>query len=287
MMILEFEGWFQCRFATDPDPTDDPRGLSGPTFSVPGEPPLDQVIRLGDYIFPRYPRAQSDHVTVRSVTIGQTPQPNHPLLNAAVRLLKEPRFQQRNMIIAPLNPPFQTPIDPFVIQISGGGITITREDCIDLIHPNLTYTDVFLNAQLISRRQNKVAIQSVDVAEKTGFMNYAEVRKKRKADLQRILEGETDPTVTAALKKRIMNIDNDRFLIGEKLAATQFMGMQCSYGFMINGTASIDDPRGLLQGTIGKSQTWPVSFWLGGYDVDTMFGYFSGSLSLPFYPNAA
>ncbi|AXC14812.1 hypothetical protein ACPOL_5564 [Acidisarcina polymorpha] len=286
MMILGYEGWFQCRFATDPDPTDDPRGVSGPTFSVPGEPPLDQIIRLGDYVFPRFPRRQSDGVTVRSVTIGQTPQASHPLLNASVRLLDDPRFQQRNMIIAPLNPPFQTPIDPFRIQISGGGITITRQDCIDLVHPELTYKDVFLNTQLIQRRQNQVAIQSVAVAEKTGFMNYWEVRAQRKADLERMLKSEKDPIAIAALKKRIMAIENDRFLIGEKLAATQFMGMQCSYGFSINGGSQIVDPDNSLQGTIGRSQAWPVTFWMGGFDVDTMFGYFSGSLTLPFYPMA-
>jgi len=27
VLELDFEGWWQCRFATDPDPTDDPRGV--------------------------------------------------------------------------------------------------------------------------------------------------------------------------------------------------------------------------------------------------------------------
>ena len=46
MLRLSFEGWFQCRLATDPDPPDEVRGVSGWTFAVAGEPDLDRVIRL-------------------------------------------------------------------------------------------------------------------------------------------------------------------------------------------------------------------------------------------------
>lgn len=41
-----FEGYFMCRIATDPDPTDEKRGLSGYTMALVGEDVLDQVIRL-------------------------------------------------------------------------------------------------------------------------------------------------------------------------------------------------------------------------------------------------
>ena len=37
---LKFTGWFQCRLATDPDPTDEPRGVSGYVRAVAGEPDL-------------------------------------------------------------------------------------------------------------------------------------------------------------------------------------------------------------------------------------------------------
>src|SRR5512133_460655 len=46
MLSLHFAGWFQCRLATDPDPADEPRGVSGFTFAYPGEPDLDRVIRF-------------------------------------------------------------------------------------------------------------------------------------------------------------------------------------------------------------------------------------------------
>jgi hypothetical protein len=31
---LKFGGWFQCRLATDPDPCDEPRGVSGYVHAV-------------------------------------------------------------------------------------------------------------------------------------------------------------------------------------------------------------------------------------------------------------
>jgi hypothetical protein len=293
MMTLDFEGWFQCRFATDPDPSDDPRGVSGPCFRVPGEPPLDRIIRLNDFVKPRYPRTDSPGVTVRSVAIDGQMISSHPLLGAKVRLVGEPQYRQRNMILVPLFPMFQAPIDPFHLEITGNGICISRVDYIDLAHPERTYQDVFLDSMLTQRRGNQIAIQSVTVAEKTGFMNYGQVRERRLEDLKRLLAGENEPVERAALKKRIMNIENDRLLIGEMLAATQFLGLQATYSMAINGTARINptcnlvtDKNKLLKGTIGFSQPWPITYWMGGYDVDTMFGYFAGTLTLPFYPTA-
>ena len=43
---LDFEGWCQCRLATDPDLYDHPRGLSGWTFAVGSEPNRDRIIQL-------------------------------------------------------------------------------------------------------------------------------------------------------------------------------------------------------------------------------------------------
>ena len=45
MIEIHFEGWFECRLATDPDPTDEPRGVSGWTYALAGEPDLDRIIR--------------------------------------------------------------------------------------------------------------------------------------------------------------------------------------------------------------------------------------------------
>src|SRR5262245_57958988 len=43
---INFEGYFMCRLATDPDPTNEERGMSGYTMAFATEDPLDQVVRL-------------------------------------------------------------------------------------------------------------------------------------------------------------------------------------------------------------------------------------------------
>ncbi len=45
-LTAHFQGYFMCRMATDPDPTDEKRGMSGYTMALSGENNLDQVIRL-------------------------------------------------------------------------------------------------------------------------------------------------------------------------------------------------------------------------------------------------
>jgi hypothetical protein len=43
---INFEGYFLCRLTTDPDPTDEPRGVSGYTLALAGEDNLDNWIQL-------------------------------------------------------------------------------------------------------------------------------------------------------------------------------------------------------------------------------------------------
>ena len=44
MIEVRYSGWFQCRLATDPDPYDEPRGVSGYLHAYVGEPDLDRRI---------------------------------------------------------------------------------------------------------------------------------------------------------------------------------------------------------------------------------------------------
>ncbi|MBK9106366.1 MAG: hypothetical protein IPL92_17835 [Saprospiraceae bacterium] len=282
MLNIQFEGWFQCRFATDPDPTNDPRGLSGPTQVVPGEPEFDRLIRLNDFSFARYPFEDAKGVTVTSVSYQQETQATHFLVGASVDLIDRPQFHQRNQITVPSA--LQSAIDPFHFQISKEDVIIRRTDFWDPTNPKLTFNDVFSDPAIANRRLNTGVIQSPEVAEQLGILNYGQYRLNRKAALEALLEETTDPVKRAGLEKRIRNIRTDKTQTGVMLAATQFLGLQAIYGFDINGITSIEDPGNKLGGEIGYSQNWPLSFWMGGYDVDTFFGYMKGTLSIPFYP---
>ncbi len=284
MLNISFSGWFQYRAALDPDPIDEPRGVSGPTFAGAGEPPFDGFIRFQNAVAPRYPHHKDHGVFVTSVDIDGTLQPRHPLIGAAVDLLDNPRYEERGYIVT-----YQrVPIDPFHLQVSSNGILIRRRDCWDVTQPDLTMYAVSKNyPDLIPRRQPAVSPQSVKVAEATGILSYAEYRRQRRADLTRMLKSARNDIKRQALQKRIDDLGkDDQQMTGLTLAAQQFLGLCADYQFAVNGPLLIEDPKNKLRGAIGASQDWPVSFWMGGFDVDSLFGYVSGVWQLPFRPGA-
>lgn len=281
MMDLHFEGWWQCRFATDPDPTDDPRGVSGPTFITPGEPVFDRVIRFQDPVAPRWPFTDRMGVTVRSVTIGGVAQPGSGLVDQPVDLRGDPQFRQRNLVL--VDQPFQVLIDPFDLQVgTPESVMLRRAALWDVTRPDLTIEDVFLDEVLIAPRMNTVAIQSAEVAEATGILDYAGYRRERLAALTERRAKATDPVEQAALERRITALDDDALLTGVRLASEQFLGMQVTYDFVLDGTPKVVDGARVLGGSVGTSQPWGLTMWWGGYDVDALVGYVRGTLSVPF-----
>src|SRR5690349_8943282 len=111
---IHFEGYFMCRLATDPDPTNEERGMSGYTMALAMEDPLDQVIRLqADAKWlarnarpPLLDMQIAIGVTVRSVQFQGAPFDGaRALLGAKVYLdgadfpLKGPTFESRNSTV--------------------------------------------------------------------------------------------------------------------------------------------------------------------------------------------
>lgn len=283
MLNIHFSGWFQYRAALDPDPIDEPRGVSGPTFAVAGEPIFDGLIRYAHAIAPRYPHEKDHGVFVKAIDVDGVPQERHPLIGAEVDLLDGPRYEERGYIVT-----YQrVPIDPFHLQISGKGIVIRRKDCWDVTNCDLTMVDVSMNhPELMPRRQSTISPQSVKVAEASGIMDYAAYRRQRRADLTRMVKSARSEVTRMALQKRIDDLaKDDQQMTGLTLAAQQFLGLCADYQFAVNGPLVIDDPKNKLRGTIGTSMDWPLTFWMGGFDVDSLFGYVSGVWQLPFKPD--
>ena len=296
MLILAYEGWFQCRLATDPDPTNEKWGITGATFSGPGEAPLDRVIRFQDPVDLRFPFESADFgVNVTGVYVSTTnvggqevpvEQPNHPLVGAKVELLDDAKYHQRNyIVIEGLN----SPIDPFHVRITSkdGDIVIDRDDILVLTNPKATLEEMFLEPSVIARRsQNGPTVgKSPELVEATGIGDYIGYWKKRHEALEDRLKIATDKTEVAALKKRILYMDEMKHDSGTRVDARQFIGLLSPYEVDINGDAKIDAAPEKLGGSIGVSQPWPMKFWMGAYDVDLMLGYTKGTLSLPFHAN--
>ena len=192
MLELYFEGWFQCRLARDPDPSDEKRGISGAAFATVYEPDLDRIIRLNDAVASRAMFLPEGHevppvgVSVKSVYLDGQRIPNHPLLGARVDLLDDAVFQALNGIVST---PGQEIIDPFHISVSRNNLRLSRKDLWDPTRPGLTMYDMPLDSPLLGRRRPQWAeSQSVDVREASGIFNPAEYIKKRILDLETAIE---------------------------------------------------------------------------------------------------
>jgi hypothetical protein len=202
MLELYFEGWFQCRLARDPDPSDEKRGISGASFATVYEPDLDRIIRLNDAVASRAMYLPPGHqvpsvgVSVRSVYLDGQKSGSHPLLGARVDLLDGPVFQSLNGV-------FSTPgneiIDPFHISISQENLRLGRKDLWDTTQPDLTMYDIPLDSPLLARRRpSSQDSGSVDLREATGIFNPAEYVRKRVADLEAAIEEKKQARSAAA-----------------------------------------------------------------------------------------
>ena len=295
MLVIHYGGRFQCRLATDPDPTEELWGISGPTFAGAGEPPLDRLIRLNDPVALRPPFTQAEFGVcvsgVEQITLdalghetGREWLPDHPLIGARLELLEEARFHQRNYIIVT---GLVSPIDPFHLRIRGlgerGGVTITRRDEWDMTRPGLTIDDIYLDPAILGRRKQAMEVWSARLVGQTGVGNYDTYFDDRLAFLKDWLERETDPDARALLMRRIGSIEEFAFDSGTRVGARGFLSMLSTYTMDLNGLASVDDPDDCLGGVVGTQQNWPMEFWLGAYDVDTMTGLMKGTLTLPFF----
>jgi hypothetical protein len=122
MLRLRFGGWFQCRLATDPDPSDEPRGVSGSIKALPGEPDLDRIIRLQPPAFSRSHTPQVG-VEVREVRLDGELLRHQPLAGAAVNLLGDPVFKGENGVVAEDG---KEPIVPFIFWVATEQVALTR-----------------------------------------------------------------------------------------------------------------------------------------------------------------
>jgi hypothetical protein len=264
MLAIHFEGWFQCRLATDPDPSDEARGISGWTFSVAGEPDLDRVIRLHDPLSPRS-HCPPVGLTVRAVTLAGAAARDHPLLGARVGLLDEPQFEGRNGIAAESG---QEPIVPFHLQISGRDFTLRRDD------PDDDAADF--------RRRQPVPGQDIEpakIADVTGIRDFDGYRQARRrlleAELADLGSMDASSPKHAALRKRIAELSVRRGI------QVGIFNASLVYRFAITGPTSVTPTDYPTARDLDMSSPWPIEFWMGAWDADALSGYMQGTLEIP------
>lgn len=273
MLTLQFAGWFQCRLATDPDPTDELRGVSGFTFAMAGEPDLDRMIRFHRPVAPRS-HGPEVGVFVTGVANDGVPQSESPLVGATVDLLGEPKFESRNYV---LRDSAQGPIVPFIIRVEGGGTTIEREDLLFPEDPARSLHEIPTKSLARRGALLPMVTDRIRIANATGIVDPIAYRARRKALLEQDLEKAREPIERVALEVRIRELaitDPRRLQVATLMVYND-------YRFDIRGPARVDDPQGHLGATVDLDADWPIVFWLGAWDSDALTGHARGILSIP------
>ena len=173
MLRLEFEGYFQMRMATDPDPTDEKRGDSGYTFALAGEPDFDAKIHFqpdetgvwqrefgpSNQVGPRV------GVTVRRAT--RDGQAAADLIGTRVSFL-DAQIIEHNGILA-RNDLFI--IDPLRVRVSSADnkeVLLEREDWLNPADPNMPQWEA-TSAMILRRQPKRFVTTSPEVAAATGL----------------------------------------------------------------------------------------------------------------------
>ena len=269
MIDLVFRGWFQCRLATDPDPYDEPRGVSGYVHAYAGEPDLDRVLRMQA---PPFVRAYGPPIGVRVHQVWRDghEQDEHPLQGASVELVEEPKFEGRNGVIA--DDGFE-PIWPFALRVTQGPFALARR--VVPADPDHPFDGLFAGG---------VERAPAEIREATGIGDLAAVWADRVSRLQQDVETAAEPERTA-MRERLEFLEASLAAPGG--GASRFFGARLRYSYELASTPVVQDPEGWLPSSIDRASPWPVDFWMGGWDADVLCGFCWGQLRLPSTTDAA
>ncbi len=294
LLTAQFQGYFMCRIAVDPDPSNETRGRSGYTMALPSEAPLDQVIRLQPDAYVRANTREPAHdiglnvgVDVTGVTFDGHSWSGAPrLLGAHVTLegTREapsgPVFVSRNNVIGS-DDTMQFVIDPFVLAIRKPGLEIRASDYVNPAKPVKSLWQID-DPKLYARRM-PVAFEpnSLEVAQAISvFDGYAYFRGRRSFLQEKIdrLHAEGGPGAELAVEEAKSRLYQLEFW-GDRIINK--LGFRLEWEFDVNGPQTVE---GDLGGTADTDQPWHVRFWFGGWDGDLLTGYMRGELSIPFEP---
>lgn len=296
MLILNFEGYFQMRMATDPDPTDDKRGVSGYTFALAGEPDLDAKIHLQPNEEGVWERefgpggGPSVGVTVRSATLNGVAAPD--LVGTRIAFVDAQILEHNGILVR--NDYFI--IHPFRVRLlraDDDTILLERVDWLNPDKPDMPENDA--TATMLTRRQaKKFTGNSQAVADATGLESPANValianRLERRRSLQELLKSTTDPIEIAALESRIeqlaiverwwelsANVGQNRVI---NRRAAQLALQLDGWNVDMNGRVDVNELDA------APNYPWNISFWMGGWDGDALCGYIKGTWTIPLAEN--
>lgn len=308
---LSFRGWAQCRLATDPDPDYEPRGVSGYTFALPGEPDLTQVIHFqpgdgvvrrshcpeigvqvdGGYAFETISQGDSRQRFGERHPIG----PGHPAYGAAVDLLGQPRFDSRNSTLVYNG---YGVVNPFELEVRKGDRSVSRRFYVDPFDPKEDLHEININElgnyvvsvglDEISAPNSATVKQpsaptpgSPDMLYESGVLDAVAYRHERllqlEAELAELLDhGKPNRLAIAALHKRIAELR----ITDPVNRRTQQMSTKVLLPYALNARQAQLNGKEI---EVGAEKPWSLEMWLGSWDADALSFYVLGTIvvSLP------
>jgi hypothetical protein len=287
-LVLSFEGWFVLRLATDPDASDESRGVSGYTFAFAGEPDLDRVL----YLQPPAswtPRSGSLPlgVTVRSAVRTTDGKECPALVGATVDLLDGPVLENRQWTIAL---PGYEPIVPFHLQVTAPQLTIRRDIPLDPSNPDAPVWEV-APAVIAVQAADGMQYEPQTIGHATGIWDSLQAVTDRRDMLKQELARETDPTKQTALDGRIAELDIGIATPGDRRVMARYFVERFAFPMLGPPATITGDQVGTTGGTLDPGtdpkNPWRIAFWLGAWDPDLLCAYMQGALEIPFIQEPA
>lgn len=301
---IHFEGYFMCRIATDPDPTNEERGMSGYTMALVNEDPLDQVIRLqADEKWlkrnarpPLMDMKVEVGVKVKRVLFNGVPYDKaDKLMGAKVYLdgvdfpLPGPTFESRNSTVGS-DDSFAFVVNPFILRIQNDNdVKLTATDYVDPKHPKLALWQVNDPAIYSRRLASCASTGDTEAAEAVNVFDAYGYFRDRRRYLEKLIR-DTEAVCAGPSSKSKAEIDllkaqiecyKSRIYQLEHWGDRVISKIQTRVGWEhdINGPQKA---KGDLGGRVDTSIPWHVKYWFGGWDGDLLLGYMRGTLSVPF-----
>lgn len=300
---INFDGYFMCRLATDPDPTNEERGMSGYTMAVAYEDPLDQVIRLQaspEWLKrnARPPLPSMDisvGVTVKSALFnGVSYGGANKVIGAKVYLdgvdfpLPGPTFESRNSTVGS-DDTFAFVVNPFNFRIEQEhtGVKLTATDYVDPKDPALALWQVNDPAIYSRRLPNCATIGDTEVEEALNVFDAYGYFRDRRRYLDKLIRDTSAMRDKTKSKQERDRLDAQIESCRSRIYQLEFWGdrvinkiqTKVSWAYDINGPQQVE---GDLGGKVDTTQPWKMSYWFGGWDGDLLLGYMRGTLGLPF-----
>ncbi|HXO19917.1 MAG TPA: hypothetical protein VOA87_08345 [Thermoanaerobaculia bacterium] len=304
LLEIQFQGYFLCRLATDPDPTNELRGVSGYTMSLIGEEPLDQVIRTqvtADFARDNL-REPAERMGIKiGVDVSGVLYDGKPFAPAAAALaggklylegenppFPGPTYDSRNNIVGS-DDNMSFVINPFELAIRSKQVAIRAVDYLNPARPEQKIWEIEdpdLYARRLPTAFTSSSAQVMSILRVFDQFSYFRDRRRylteRIAELEEdVQKGRGDPAKLAAkiegMRTRVYQIEFWGDRVSSKLA------YQLTYSFNVNGPQTVEGEKA-LGGKVQTGNPWPFTAWFGGWDGDLLVGYMQGSLGIPFLP---